>query len=44
MNLKLSKWLELSTRLLKARIDGLKENSGQFVEEHNLRREAVSEF
>lgn len=43
MNLKLSKWLELSTRLLKARIDGLKENSGQFVEELNLRREAVSE-
>lgn len=43
MNAKLSKWLAVSTKFLQARIGALKENSEQFVEELNLRREAVSE-
>tara|TARA_B100000809_G_scaffold266664_1_gene330579 strand:- start:4751 stop:5266 length:516 start_codon:yes stop_codon:yes gene_type:complete len=42
MHPKISKWLSISTRLLQARISSDTENSTQFMEELNLRRETIS--
>jgi len=44
MELKSSRWLSISTRLLQARVTLDTENSEQFIEELNLRRETVSKI